>query len=117
MTVAEALTVSRELAARANPVERRASAILVRQSLEDVLEEFWAQQSPPMCSVSARSQLIGLNGYRLVASFARPLYATWSGLSRACHHRPYDAAPEARELVHWIENVERFRRTVQRKGR
>jgi hypothetical protein len=114
VTVIEALAASRELAGRANPVERRTSALLVRQSLEDVLEEFWAEQAPPMCRVSARSQLIGLNGYQSVAVLARPLYAAWSGLSRACHHRSYDGAPAAGELAHWIADVERFRLAVQR---
>lgn len=91
----------------------RASALLARHALEQLLDEFWALTAPPVYA-NARAQLIALHGYEPVRALAAPVSAAWGGLSRGCHHHPYDLPPTRAELDGWIAIVEQFHAAVAR---
>jgi hypothetical protein len=86
----------------------RAAAVLARQAVELSLDEFWAQRSPPMLESSARGQFLALRLYLPDEDMAAEGHATWSLLSRACHHHPYDLQPTRDEVLGWIVAAERF---------
>jgi hypothetical protein len=93
----------------------RAASLLARQALEDLLEEFWALTSPPMChSRNVRAKVLALHGYPHVAPVASRVNAAWAALSRGCHHHPYELPPTRDELLGWMEVVAEFRAAVAR---
>ena len=49
-------------------------------------------------------------------SMAAEGHATWSLLSRACHHHPYDLQPSRDEVLAWIDAAERFHALLQTAG-
>ena len=54
---------------------------------------------------SMRAQLLCLDGY-LPSAVASNAYQTWTALSRASHHHPYELAPTLEELLTWCQSVE-----------
>ena len=94
----------------------RAAAVLARQAVELSVDEFWAQRSIPMVGTSARSQVLALRLYLPHAELAAEGHATWSLLSRACHHHPYDLQPSRDEVLGWIDAAERFHALLQAAG-
>ena len=94
----------------------RAAAVLARQAVELSLEEFWSQRSLPMRHASARGQFLALRLYVLDDRGRSEGHATWSLLSRACHHHPYDLQPSRDEVLGWIEAAERFHALLQSAG-
>lgn len=94
----------------------RAAAVLARQAVELSLDEFWAQRSMPMIDASARGQFLALRLYLADEAMAAEGHATWSLLSRACHHHPYDLQPSRDEVLGWIDAAERFHAALQTAG-
>lgn len=85
----------------------RAAAILGRQALEGWVRERWADspEHAAMSACSMRSQLIGLTSVRERWVAARASFV-WAALSAACHYHPYELAPTAGELNHWLDEVD-----------
>ena len=93
----------------------RAAAGLGRQAVELSLQEFWKSREPSMMESSARGQFLALRLY-LDERLAAEGHATWSLLSRACHHHPYDLQPSRDEILAWIVAAERFHAVLQAAG-
>jgi hypothetical protein len=51
-------------------------------------------------------QLACLEHYLRDAELVRGVRTAWAALSRACHHHPYELAPTAPELAHWLDAVD-----------
>ena len=82
----------------------RAAATLGRQALEDALAHFWAANAPGTQEASMRAQMLCLRSYVDEALSEHVAYA-YDGLTRACHHHPYELAPTADELSGWLGDV------------
>jgi len=96
----------------------RASALLARHALEQLLEDFWSPIAPSLVATrNVRAQLIALRGYPPVRDSASPVSAAWAGLSRGCHHHPYELPPTRAELDWLIATVEQFAETVEQAAR
>lgn len=83
----------------------RAAALLARQALEKVLDEFWQAQRVALDACPARQQLICLGAYLHDAELAGQVHQAWAALSRACHHHPYELAPTQAELQVLLSTV------------
>ncbi|HEY8550569.1 MAG TPA: hypothetical protein VIL35_11480 [Vicinamibacterales bacterium] len=92
----------------------RAAALLARQALEQTIYDFWSVELPPMCAANMRAQILGLHGYPGVREHAPAVNAAWFGLSRGCHHHPYELPPIRAELAGWFEIVDEFGAVVRR---
>jgi hypothetical protein len=93
----------------------RASALLARHALEQLLGDFWSLTAPEMAqdrNRNIRAQLIALRGYPPVRDSASPVAAAYAGLCRGCHHHPYELPPTRAELDGLITAVEQFAGTV-----
>ena len=118
MTASEQLQWARYLldhgSAATAGVWPRASALLARHALEQLLEEFWSPIAPSLVATrNVRAQLIALRGYAPVSASASPVSAAYAGLCRGCHHHPYELPPTRAELDWLIATVERFAGTVE----
>ncbi|HQZ16318.1 MAG TPA: hypothetical protein PLD86_05495 [Vicinamibacteria bacterium] len=83
----------------------RASALLVRQALEESLTGYWLVKGIALEHCSTRAQLICLREYLREGDLASRLAYTWGALSRACHHHPYELPPTVEEIKTWMEPV------------
>jgi len=91
----------------------RASALLARHALEQLLEDFWSTTAPSVAATrNIRAQLIALRGYAPVKDSASAVSAAYAGLCRGCHHHPYELAPTRAELDGLIAAVEQFATSV-----
>ncbi len=103
------LDVARQLCASptwsAQPWTTRAVALLVRQSLEMWLVQYWDATAPGVAVASRKAQLLLLNA-DLPEEAAAHAHATWSQLSHACHHRVFDLEPTAGQALQWIVEAE-----------
>lgn len=86
----------------------RAGALLARQALELALSELWSICGVEMDKVSARAQLLCFEAYIRDQQLGQDVRQTWSALSRATHHQPFELAPTAAELSRWFDVVERL---------
>jgi hypothetical protein len=93
--------------ARTAGVWPRASALLARQALEMALDDFWRARRPGVEACSTLAQLLCLREFWPDREEAGRIHHAWTGLSRACHHHPYELAPTAGELEGWFAVVER----------
>jgi hypothetical protein len=84
----------------------RAAALLARQALEMALDQYWKAKRPGLELCTTRAQLICLRQYWFDKREAGRIHLAWVGLSRACHHHPYELAPTAGELEGWFGVVE-----------
>jgi hypothetical protein len=91
----------------------RASALLARQALEAALDRYWTAQGTPLDQCSTRAKLICLKERHEDRNLATRVAHTWTALSRACHHHPYELAPTAQELEVWLGVVERFEESAR----
>ena len=109
---AATLELARDLLRRADPSTAglwpRAAALLIRQALEEAVDDYWRVRQFPLDSLPTQVQLVCLR--MLSADRTQPvqLHEAWGALSRACHHHPYELSPTAGELATWIEVVEEF---------
>jgi hypothetical protein len=105
----ELLTAARSLVDRPAGDTRglwpRAAVFLARQSLEVALKTYWSAKAPGVEESSMRAQLLCLGAWVADEPLARRAYQTWSALSRASHHHPYELTPTRDELVAWFEAV------------
>jgi hypothetical protein len=83
----------------------RAAALLARQALEQGLEEYWRSRGVALDTLATRPQLICLPRYLGNKDLAGRAAHTWSSLTRACHHHPYDLPPGHAELGNWLASV------------
>lgn len=90
----------------------RAAALLGRQALEISLARLWTLTAPGLERTSARCQLLCLATLLDDRQLGGRVSATWSGLSRACHHRVYEMPPTASELSGWLATVEELEERV-----
>lgn len=86
-----------------------ASALLLRQALEDALDRHWSRTVPEMVNVSGRAQLISLPFY-VDPQLAGAVNYAWSRLSAVCHHDAYELPPSLDELARLADIVESFER-------
>lgn len=100
--------------ARTSGVWPRAAAHLLRQALEETLDEFWKARLPVLASTSMRVQLTSLPTFLVNSDAAANAAYTWACLSNACHHHPYELAPSDTELRAWIEEIDRVREEMVR---
>ena len=93
----------------------RASALLIRQALEEALARFWRRFQPGVENAAVWSQLRCFPDYlKSDPELAFRAAWAWHRLSRACHAHPYDLAPGAPEILQWIEQVEAIIDEVER---
>lgn len=83
----------------------RVSALLARQALESVLDEYWRERWPGVDRTSRATQLLCLR-YLVDPALAADASLAWHALSRACHHHAYELPPVAEELEVWIGQVD-----------
>jgi hypothetical protein len=117
MTIEEQLAWARRMLDHAEAatagVWPRASALLARHALEELLDEFWAVHAPPLVATrNRRAQMIALRGFPAVAESVAPLRVAYAGLSAGCHHHPYELPPTRAELDGLITAVEGFAVTI-----
>ena len=113
-TAAELLALADHVATVPHPELRsawaRACAILARRALEAAVDALWKQRTgdmPDRTQVSMRAKLLCLGEF-VDADVAEDVAYTWSSLSRACHHHPYELAPSGVELQSLLETVKRL---------
>lgn len=104
-------TTARQLAAEPNrrlgATRLLAAALLLRQALEDALDQHWSRTVPEMRDVSGRAQLISLPFY-LDPRLAGDVNFAWCRLSAACHHDAYELPPSPEELEHLADIVDKL---------
>ena len=83
----------------------RASALLARQALEDVLTRYWWKTADGVDRLNMRAQLNCLRAYA-GAGLASDFSYAWHALSRVSHHRPYELDPTREELDSLIATAE-----------
>jgi hypothetical protein len=112
MTPTEALATAQQLLDRPDAKTAglwpRAAALLARQALEQSLDAFWKTKGLPLASLPMRPQLLCLPRYLDDAPLAATLSHTWTALTHACHHHPYELPPTTGELLQWIAITRRF---------
>lgn len=59
-----------------------------------------------MGRASRATQLACLEQFLRDTELVRGVRTAWAALSRACHHHPYELAPTAPELEHWLDAVD-----------
>lgn len=79
------------------------------------MTRLWTAVAPGLHSASPRCQLLCLRELLGDRHLAGRVSATWSGLSRACHHRIYELPPTASELSAWLECAGAFVEAVERR--
>ncbi len=84
-----------------------AAALLLRQALEDVLDQHWTRTVPEMVEVSGRAQLISLPFY-IDPQLAGEVNFAWCRLSSVCHHDAYELPPSVDELERLADIVDSF---------
>jgi hypothetical protein len=108
-TPADLLALARQVVERVSPETAglwpRAAALLARQALEMAVDGYWAARQIPLDSCPTLPQLICLREYLADPELAGRLHYAWAGLTRACHHHPYELPPSAGELEGWMEAV------------
>ena len=106
MTPSEILTMAQQLLGRADArtagLWPRAAALLARQALEQGLDAYCRDRGLALHECSTRPQLLCLGEYVGDEVLASSAHHTWSALSEACHHHPYELAPSHGELKAWI---------------
>lgn len=106
------LQLARDLLTRSDPSSAglwpRATALLIRQALEEAVDEYWRARQLPLDSLPTQAQLVCMRMMTADGTLPARLHEAWGALSRACHHHPYELAPTAAELAAWIEVVQHF---------
>jgi hypothetical protein len=86
-----------------------AAALLLRQALEEALDQHWSRTVPEMVNVSGRAQLISLPFY-VDPQLAGAVNFAWCRLSAVCHHDAYELPPSLDELERLADIVDSFER-------
>lgn len=101
MNPTELVEIARDLANKEHRIlgstRNLAAALLLRQALEDALDELWDRTVPGMKPLSTHAQLVSLPFY-VDPSLAARIRFTWHQLSEACHHDAYELPPPRHEL-------------------
>jgi hypothetical protein len=82
----------------------RAAAFLARMALEEAITAMVTPLDPALCDATMASKLLLLHA-RADDDTVRAAQRAWAGLSRTCHHHPYELAPTRSELVDLIGAV------------
>ncbi len=111
MTPAEILETAQQLIERPDAKTAglwpRAAALLARQALEQSLDERRRDKGLALDQISTQAQLFCLASY-LDDPITADLRQTWSALTGACHHHPYELAPTLEELRHLVAVTRSF---------
>jgi len=89
-----------------------AASLLLRQALEDSLDDFWSRTVSGMQDVSGRAQLISLPYYLTSPGLAGDVTYVWYRLSASCHHDAYELPPSPEELINMADIVDRLVETT-----
>ncbi|MDY7101253.1 MAG: hypothetical protein S0880_08700 [Actinomycetota bacterium] len=87
-----------------------AAALLLRQALEESLDDVWERTVPALAGVNGRAQLISLPYYLQDADLSADVVYAWNRLSTICHHDAYELPPHADEVRAMAATVERLTR-------
>jgi hypothetical protein len=114
---AELLALAEALLHRSRPETAglwpRASALLMRQSLEAELDAFWrCKDLEGLRGLPTHQQLICLRSY-VAEEVAGAVDSAWNSLSRACHHGAFELAPTQHELARAAREVRRLAAVAQ----
>lgn len=82
----------------------RGAALLARMALETTVTEALLRRDNRLADASMRSKLLLLRLCAEVTVVARAETA-WAGLSRACHHHPYELTPTLSEVTTLLADV------------
>ena len=82
----------------------RAAALLARQALEARVQREWQATEVSLAETNMANQFHALCQLRN-AEIAGMAHETWSALSHACHHHPFDLSPTVSELKPLIDTV------------
>ena len=102
------LRLSEELLDRSQGIPglwHRASASLIRQTLEILLEQLWTKRAPGLEAASVRAQLACLPEFITTNDLARRVTLAWNELSTACHAHSYNLRPEPAMLESAFETL------------
>jgi hypothetical protein len=94
---------------------RLAGAIVLRQALEQVLDEHWQRVAPALAATSMRNQLVALR-VLVGDAAARDTAYVWYVLSDACHYDGYDLPPSADELLAMARMIDALEAELSRFG-
>lgn len=85
----------------------RATAWVLRLSLEEALRSLWRSVAPQLEACPMRAQLLALTKF-VNPNVAQSVRALWHALSRVAHHHAYELAPTATELRTWQRETRRI---------
>lgn len=100
----------------AGGVWSRATAWILRLSLEQAVDDLWERVAPDLARCPMRAQLLALRAYAGPGT-AAAVAALWSALSRAAHHHDYDLAPAVADLRRWREQTAALSAALAQSGR
>lgn len=80
----------------------RGAALLGRLAIETALARYWRSTAPGAEHASRKAQFVSLRYHSADTGLATTAHQAWAELSAACHHHPYDLAPTAAEVAHWL---------------
>ena len=78
------------------------AVFLLRQALEDALDQYWAATEPGLDKCAGRIQMISLPAYLDDESAARDVVYCWNRLSNSSHHHAYELPPSKQEFDHYM---------------
>ena len=85
----------------------RLVSLLGRQAIEEGMIRLWHRRAPGLEGCTTRAQLLCLSSY-IDRGVALDTALAWSSLSHACHSHPFEIAPGAAELRHWLDQTGEF---------
>ncbi|MEV6278297.1 hypothetical protein [Nocardia sp. NPDC051832] len=88
----------------AGGVWSRATAWILRLTLEQSVDQLWLRTTPELARCPMRAQLLALRVYAGPETAAQ-VATVWAALSRAAHHHDYELAPSVTELRRWREQT------------
>ena len=94
----------------------RAAILLVRQALEEALDDFWRARAPDLLHASMRAQLLCLGTLMRNDRDAADIAQLWSTLSDACHFDACYPTPSAHEIHVWLDRTEELCALLARKA-
>lgn len=84
-----------------------AASFLLRQAIEDALDDYWASAQPGLENCTGRIQMVSLPEYLEDEGAARDIVYCWNRLSSTCHHDAYELPPSQAEFRHYLAVTER----------
>lgn len=82
-----------------------AAVLLLRQALEEVLDDWWTATLPAMVATTRRDQLVTLPFYLDDPALTGEVTWAWNRLSATCHHHAYGVPPLDAELHRLLATI------------